>query len=178
VAFGDSIVEGYRQPEGWPEMLGRELSARYGGVRVVNAGVSGDTAADGLARLRRSVLDQGPDVVLVAFGLNDMKNGQPVQAFAADLRGIVDGISVHGAVPVLLTTTRLQKGTGMVARVDPGPFNEAIRLLAREQPISLIDVYKEFKGYATAKYLMDVAHPNAEGYRVLAGIIREGLVGQ
>ena len=178
VAFGDSIVEGYRQPEGWPEILGRDLSLQFEGVRVLNAGRSGDTAADGLARIRKEVLEQKPDLVLISFGLNDMKNGLSVDSFAAALNEVVDGISGTGALPVLLTTTRLQKGTSMVARVNPGPFNEAIRALARERTISLIDVNEEFKRYNTRTYLQDAAHPNEKGYQVLADIIREGLIGE
>jgi acyl-CoA thioesterase-1 len=178
VAFGDSIVEGFRQAEGWPEILGRDLSARYDGIRVINAGVSGDTAADGLARLGRDVLDRDPDMVLISFGLNDMKNGRSVDAFASDLESLVNGIAENGARPVLLTTTRLQRGTGVLARINPEPFNEAINRIASEKAVSLIDVYDGFRGYNTPKYLMDVAHPNTEGYRVLADIIREGLLGE
>ena len=77
VVFGDSIVEGYGQPEGWPEKLGRDLAGKYKDVHVINAGASGDTAADGLARIKNDVLDQNPDMVLIAFGLNDMKNVYP-----------------------------------------------------------------------------------------------------
>jgi hypothetical protein len=73
VAFGDSIVEGYAQPEGWPEMLARDLGQRYPAVVVLNAGISGNTAGDGLSRLERDVLSRDPDLVLISFGLNDMK---------------------------------------------------------------------------------------------------------
>jgi lysophospholipase L1-like esterase len=159
-------------------MLGRELSRHYEDVRVINEGVSGDTAEDGVARLRESVLEKEPDLVLVSFGLNDMKNGRAVGAYAADMERIVEEIYGYGATAVLMTTTRLLKGTGMVARVSPEPFNEALRNIASRKAVFLIDVYKEFEGYNTARYLMDVAHPNGEGYRVLAGIIREGLVGE
>lgn len=178
VAFGDSIVEGYGQPEGWPEILGRRLSRKYQDVQVVNAGVSGDTALDGLHRLRKSVLDKKPDLVLVSFGLNDMKNGRPVDAFAEDLEIIVDRILEYGAEPVLLTTTRLQKSTGMVSPFRPEPYNEAIRRIASEKAIPMIDIYEEVDGYNTVQYLRDVAHPNAEGYKVLAEIIGKALVGE
>lgn len=178
VAFGDSIVQGYRQPEGWPEILGRELSVKYGGIQVINAGRPGDTAADGLDRLQESVLNKTPDLVLISFGLNDMKNGRTVDVFASDLERIVEKIVESGAEPVLLTTTPLQNGTGLVVRLSPEPFNEAIRRIASRKAVPLIDVYEEFKGFNTARYLMDVAHPNAEGYRVLADIIGKRMVGE
>lgn len=177
IAFGDSIVEGYGQPQGWPEILDRDLAARYPGSRVINAGVSGDTAADGLARLKTDVLDRSPDMVLISFGLNDMKNRVGPDSFRRDLESLVDAVGAAGAQPVLLTTTRLQRGATMVARVTPEPFNAIIFQTARSRKVPLIDVYQEFYGYNSARYLMDVAHPNAEGYQVLAGIIRQGLLG-
>jgi acyl-CoA thioesterase-1 len=178
VAFGDSIVEGYQQPEGWPEILGRELTGRYSGVRVLNAGVSGNTAGDGLKRIRKDVLDNDPDLVLIAFGLNDMKNGVSVSQFQEDLTAILLELSAIGAQPVLLTTTRLQQGASMLARLNPGPFNDSIRTLAEDRNVPLIDVNDEFKGLNTSEYLIDAAHPNKEGYRALADIIRKGMIGE
>jgi len=178
VAFGDSIVEGFQQPEGWPEMLGRDLAGKYSGVRVLNAGVSGNTAGDGLRRLQPDVLAHQPDLVLIAFGLNDMKNGVPLSRFEEDLSNIVGQVSGSAAQPVLLTTTRLQRGASMLARVNPAPFNDSIRTLAEERSIPLVDVNDQFKGLNTSEYLIDAAHPNREGYRAIADIIRKGLVGE
>lgn len=178
VAFGDSIVEGYQQPEGWPEMLERDLSGRYPGTHVINAGVAGDTTGDGLRRIREDVLDHDPDLVLIAFGLNDMKNGVSLSQFESDLSTIVLEVASNGAQPVLLTTTRLQQGVSVLARLNPAPFNEIIRTLAEERDLYLIDVNDRFKGLNTSKFLMDAAHPNWEGYRRLAEIIREGLIGE
>jgi acyl-CoA thioesterase-1 len=178
VAFGDSIVEGYNQPEGWPEMLERDLGTRFSSVQVINEGVSGNTAANGLARLERDVLGHDPDLVLIAFGLNDMKNGESVSTFSSNLTAILDGIMAKGGRPVLMTTTRLQQGASILGRVNPAPFNDSIRQIAGDRGITLIDVHEKFKGYNTPEYLMDVAHPNLKGYRHLADIIRIGLVGE
>jgi lysophospholipase L1-like esterase len=150
----------------------------YDGVRVLNAGVSGNTAGDGLRRLQGDVLDHQPDLVLIAFGLNDMKNGVSLIRFEEDLSSIVREISGSGAQPVLLTTTRLQKGASMLARVNPAPYNDAIKMLAEARGIPLIDVNDKFKGLNTPEYLIDAAHPNMEGYRRLAEIIRKGLIGE
>ncbi len=177
VALGDSIVEGYGVSEGWPEILGRSLAVSFPDVRVINAGRSGDTAGQGLSRLEDDVLTHDPDLVLVSFGLNDMKNGLPVEQFGEDLGKAVDRISANGATVVLLTTTRLQKGASMVARFNPGPFNDTIRAIAEENGVWLIDVNKEAGALNTSKYLLDAAHPNTEGYRKLARIIEKGLLG-
>ena len=178
VAFGDSIVSGHQQPEGWPEILGRDIASMYDGIRVLNAGVSGNTAGDGFRRLQRDVLDHQPDLVLIAFGLNDMKNGVTLIRFEEDLSSIVREVSGSGAQPVLLTTTRLQRGASMLARVNPAPYNDAIKMLAEARGIPLIDVNDKFKGLNTPEYLIDAAHPNGEGYRALADIIRKGLIGE
>jgi len=75
VALGDSIVAGAPGPpaHAWPVLLAEHLRAAYPGVawRVVNAGVSGDTAPQGYARFDRDVAAAGPQIVLIAFGLND-----------------------------------------------------------------------------------------------------------
>jgi lysophospholipase L1-like esterase len=72
VVLGDSIAAGWELPPGaaWPE----QLQARLPGTntwRVINAGIPGETAAQGLARTARDVDAWQPHVVLIAFGLND-----------------------------------------------------------------------------------------------------------
>jgi lysophospholipase L1-like esterase len=51
-------------------------------------------------------------------------------------------------------------------------------MLAEARGIPLIDVNDKFKGLNTPEYLIDAAHPNMEGYRRLAEIIKKGLVGE
>jgi acyl-CoA thioesterase-1 len=76
VALGDSLTAGYGLPPGqaFPDALQRALRARGWEVEVVNAGVSGDTAADGLARFDWSV-PEGADALIVELGANDMLRG-------------------------------------------------------------------------------------------------------
>lgn len=73
VCFGDSICYGYaaRPGEGWVARLARQLTALPRPVTVINAGINGDTSADGLVRMRRDVERHHPDAVYVQFGLND-----------------------------------------------------------------------------------------------------------
>jgi len=75
VALGDSIVHGHMVPaEGaWPAGLEWRLQRRYSDTRwtVINRGICGETALQGLARLERDALRFHPHVLLLAFGLND-----------------------------------------------------------------------------------------------------------
>jgi len=76
VAFGDSLTAGYGvgPGESFPEQLAAALQARGHDVTVANAGVSGDTASDGLARLEWSV-PADADIVIVELGANDALRG-------------------------------------------------------------------------------------------------------
>ncbi len=76
VAFGDSLTAGYGLPDkdGFVPQLQAALTAKGNPVDIQNAGVSGDTASDGLARLDWSV-PQGTDAVIVELGANDMLRG-------------------------------------------------------------------------------------------------------
>jgi acyl-CoA thioesterase-1 len=175
VAFGNSIVEGYNLEEGWPEILGKSLASRYPAVRVFNAGRSGDTAADGLSRLERDVLKLEPDLVLVAFGLNDMRHRRSPEEFRKDLESIIDGVTGKGAQAVLLTTTRLARGAALVTD-GPDRYNEIIARVAGDRGLFLVDVYGESSELNTPRYMQDLAHPNQEGAVRLAGIVEEILL--
>jgi len=72
VALGDSITAG-GPDAAWPALLQEHLRSGYPQVawKVVNAGVPGDTAPLGYARFDRDAAAAGPQLVLIAFGLND-----------------------------------------------------------------------------------------------------------
>ena len=82
MVYGDSLVAGYglSAGEGFPEQLQQALTAAGRDVKVLNAGVSGDTTAGGLARLDWALSDQ-PDAVMIILGGNDL-----LQVFTGLLR--------------------------------------------------------------------------------------------
>lgn len=90
VALGDSLTAGYGLPEGesFPVKLEAALKARGYAVTVINAGVSGDTVEEGLARLDWSVPD-GTDAVIVELGANNALRGMDPSAAKAALDEIV-----------------------------------------------------------------------------------------
>src|SRR4051794_31447460 len=106
VCFGDSLTAGagLDPSQSYPEVLQKELDARGYKYRVVNAGVSGDTTQDGLARLAL-VLAEKPAVVVLEFGANDGLRGQPVATTAANLKQMIEGVQKSGAKVILAGMT-------------------------------------------------------------------------
>ncbi|MDP3341468.1 MAG: arylesterase [Frigidibacter sp.] len=102
VALGDSLTQGYGLPqqEGFVPQLQSWLQANGAEVTVVNAGVSGDTSAGGLARLGWT-LEGGADAMIVALGGNDLLRGLPPEETRANIDAILAEASAQG-LPVLL----------------------------------------------------------------------------
>jgi len=102
VAFGDSLTAGYGLLPGksYPSLLEARLRAAGYIVRVVNAGVSGDTTGNGLSRLAW-VLEEKPALAIVALGANDSLRGQDPKRSEAHLDAILERLSASGATLLL-----------------------------------------------------------------------------
>jgi acyl-CoA thioesterase-1 len=90
VVLGDSLTAGYGLPPGkaFPDQLQAALSARGWDVKVINAGVSGDTVEDGLARYDWAV-PADADALIVELGANDMLRGLPPEGTKTALAAIL-----------------------------------------------------------------------------------------
>lgn len=129
--LGDSITAGYGLPRGeaLPVRLEAALRARGRPVRVLDAGVSGDTTAGGRARLDWALADR-PDAVIVALGGNDGLRGIEPRATYANLAAILDALKARG-LPAMLA--------GMLAPPNLGAeygreFAATFTRLAAERP--------------------------------------------
>jgi acyl-CoA thioesterase-1 len=102
VALGDSLTQGYGlfQEDGFVPQLERWLTDQGEDAALVNAGVSGDTTAGGLARLEWT-LTREVDALIVALGGNDLLRGLPPEVSRANLEGILQIAQSHD-LPVLL----------------------------------------------------------------------------
>jgi acyl-CoA thioesterase-1 len=183
VAFlGDSLTSGWRlhEEEAYPALVARALAARGRPIRVLNAGVSGDTAAQALARLPE-VLKHRPDVLVVALGANDGLGSGPLDRTEAALRRIVLDARAGGA-RVLLVGIRL--GTGGSAPsvgATAGDAERSSRLLeiharlAADHRVPLVpDLLAGVGGEANLLF-PDRLHPNAAGQQRLAENVRPPL---
>ncbi len=103
VALGDSLTAGYGLPdgEGFVPQLQRWLDANDADVRIVNAGVSGDTTAGGLARLDWALSDE-TRAMIVALGGNDLLRGLDPATSRANLDAILGRVAGDRDLPVLL----------------------------------------------------------------------------
>jgi acyl-CoA thioesterase-1 len=112
VALGDSLIAGYQiaASAAFPAQLEKALKAKGLNVEIVNAGVSGDTASGGLARLDWSVPD-GTDAVIVELGANDMLRGVDPKVTRAALDQIVGRLKRRG-IEVLLCGMRAAPNFG------------------------------------------------------------------
>jgi len=167
VAFGDSITRGYGLPEdqGLVPQLQAWLHANGGeNITVLNAGLSGDTTAGGLARIDWTLTDE-VDAVIVALGGNDMLRGIFPTSSHENLDGIVALLTERG-LPVMLV--------GLPAPTNFGPefkeeFDAMYPTVATKYDTLLYPYF--FEGFGAAQdtaaltqYLQDDAtHPNAEG---------------
>ncbi len=174
VAFlGDSLTSGWRlsEDEAYPAVLGRTFAEHGRPVRVLNAGVSGDTATQGLARLP-AVLAHEPDVLLVALGVNDGLRGQPLEDAEAALRRILDEGRTAGA-QLLLVGVRIPEeahGAEYARR-----FEEMYARLAAEYRVTLVpDLLAGVAGHLELLF-RDELHPNAAGHVRLAENVRPHL---
>lgn len=181
VAFGDSLFAGYNldQDQGFAPALERSLSAQGLAVRVLNAGVSGDTSAAGLQRLAFTLdgLDRKPDLVIVGLGANDMLRGLSPRATRANLEAILTELKKRD-IPTMLT--------GMVAAPNMGTdyaaaFNPIYPELAEKFGVPLYPFFLEGVIGNRALLLPDSMHPNDRGVDAIVSrvspLIAAGLEG-
>jgi acyl-CoA thioesterase I len=160
VALGDSLTVGRGLPvnAAFPAKLESTLKAKGVAVEIVNAGVSGDTASAGLARLDWSVPD-GTDAVIVELGANDMLLGIDPQVTRKALAEIVRRLTARGIV-VLLAGMRAAPNLG----VEYGQEFEAIfSELAVKNNVLAYPFFLEGVAADTKLNQSDGIHPTAAG---------------
>jgi acyl-CoA thioesterase-1 len=178
VALGDSITTGLGLPanQAFPARLQAALKAKGIVAEIADAGVSGDTAANGLARLDWAVPDQ-TDGVIVALGANDMLRGLDPALTRKALDEILRRLGER-KIPVLLAGMRAAPNFGE----DFGKRFETIYPeLAAQRGVLLYPFLLDGVAADAKLNQRDGIHPSAAGVdRVVAGILPkvEELLGQ
>jgi acyl-CoA thioesterase I len=164
LVFGDSIAAGFGLPqqEAFPARLEAKLRADGLSVHVINAGVSGDTTADGLARLDWSLAEK-PDLVILELGANDALRGLDPAAVRANLDKLIGKIEASGAKLLL---------TGMQAPANWGEqyqqaFNGIYPELAEAHGIPLYPFVLDGVALDPKLNQPDGLHPNERGVAII-----------
>jgi acyl-CoA thioesterase-1 len=170
LVFGDSISAGYGLADpsaGWVALLQRKLVQEGYGYEVVNASVSGETTAGGLARLPRAIAMHHPKIVILELGGNDGLRALPIPAMQANLAGMVR-LSRNSGAEVLLLGMRIPPNYGPEYTAQ---FYGTYTATAQEFKLPLVPFLLD--GIALTPSLMqaDDIHPNEQGQpRLLANV--------
>ena len=171
VAFGDSLTAGYGLPDtdGFVPRLQAALTAKGIAAEIANAGVSGDTASDGLARLDWSV-PQGTDAVIVELGANDMLRGIEPQVTREALDAILRRLTARH-IAVLFCGMRTAPNLG----AEYGQaFGRIYPDLAAKYGVPLYPFFLDGVAADLSLTQADGMHPNAKG----VGVIVERILPQ
>ena len=164
VALGDSLTAGLGLPtkDIFVPQLQAALAADGVAAEIANAGVSGDTAADGLARLDWSV-PQGTDAVILELGANDMLRGLKPQVTRDALDAILQRLAARH-IAVLLCGMRAAPNLGAAYGAE---FARIFPELAAKYGVPLYPFFLD--GVAADRKLLqpDGMHPNAAGVGVI-----------
>ncbi len=165
LVFGDSISAGYGLPleQGWVELLKTRLKSQGYVYQVVNASVSGETTAGGLARLPRALEIHHPRIVILELGGNDGLRGLPIAQMRANLSQMANLSTAAGAKVLLL---------GMRMPPNYGPeytkqFAVAFSDLAAEKSLPLVPFLLTNIALSPELLQSDDIHPNAQGQPTL-----------
>jgi len=174
LVLGDSISAGYgleNLGSAWVGLLADKLKASGKPWEVVNASISGETSAGGLARVDELLARHKPGVLVLELGANDGLRGLQPSLMQDNLAKIIARARQAGAKTLLL---------GM--RIPPNygkkyndMFEAAFPALAKEQGIAYVPFLLEGVGGNAQLMQADGLHPNAQAQPVLMGLVWEKL---
>lgn len=164
-AMGDSITAA-----GWPGMLGALLE-----TDVMNRGCNGALTADGLEDIAAVLAYDQPDVLLVAYGLNDVACRLPPECILHNLQVLARLAGAKGARPMVATLTPVFPPFESLA-ADARRVSEEIRDWGRADRIPVADVEAAFRGDRSL-ISADGIHPTRAGLETIARVFRDTLAG-
>ncbi len=173
VVLGDSISAAYglKVDQGWVHLLQTKLHAEKRAYTVINASISGETSAGGLARIDKLLQTHHPAIVLLELGANDGLRGLPPGNMYKNLAAIIQRSQRAGA-RVLLLGMRIPPNYG---KRYIEMFYDVYPRLARDYGIDYIPFL--IKDVALKKDYMqpDGLHPNALGQPLIADMVWQYL---
>jgi acyl-CoA thioesterase I len=167
VVLGDSMAAGYgvEPAQAYPALLQEKINAAGLPFAIVDAGVSGDTTAEGLGRMDW-LLQRKMDVLIVELGGNDGLRGIPTATIQSNLQAIIDHARKrYPAIKIVIT------GMKMPANLGPDyaeAFAKVFPELARKNRAALVPFLLEGVGGDASLNQADGIHPTPEGHKIVA----------
>jgi acyl-CoA thioesterase-1 len=164
LALGSSLTQGYGLPPGTEFSVQLQGALKKKGIdaTVINAGVSGDTSAGGLARLDWSLADH-PKAAIIELGSNDMLRGTPPAETEKNLSAILAKLKA-AHVKVLLTGMHAQRNLGADY---VGQFDAIYPRLARKYDVLFYPFFLDGVAMNPKLNQADGIHPNPQGVKVI-----------
>ncbi|WP_312929937.1 arylesterase [Stutzerimonas nitrititolerans] len=165
LVVGDSISAafGLETSQGWVHLLQQRLNDGEHDYRVVNASISGDTSAGGLARLPALLSEHEPDIVIIELGGNDGRRGQPPAQLKRNLAAMAEQAQQAGA-KVLLLGMRMPPNLG---QRYTSAFADAFDSLAAEKDLPYVPFLLEGIGGVQGMMQADRVHPTAQAQELM-----------
>ena len=171
LAFGDSLTAGYGldPAHSYPSLLQERLTRDGFQVAVVNAGISGDTSAGGLARLEWTLsgIDPGPHLAIVELGANDGLRGDDPANMEANLDAILSILKERG-VTVLFTGMKAMANLGDEYTVE---YDAVFPRLAEKHGVAFFPFFLQDVAGVPELNQWDGLHPNEKGTERVTGNI-------
>jgi acyl-CoA thioesterase-1 len=191
VCLGDSVTKGVRPgvkvEETFCAVLQKKLLEAGTKAEVVNFGVGSQTTALALPRMAE-VLATKPTHVVIMYGINDSwidkdktESRLSVADYSANLKKMIARLRQEKITPLLMTSNPVAAPKYPPERnAHLKKYVEAMRRLAREEKVALIDVYARFaelalEGTDFNSLFTDAMHPNPKGHAVIADLMFEEL---
>ncbi|HUD46920.1 MAG TPA: arylesterase [Candidatus Baltobacteraceae bacterium] len=167
VVLGDSLAAGYgvEPAQAYPALLQEKIDAAGLPFTIVNAGVSGDTTADGLGRVDW-LLQRRTDVLIVELGGNDGLRGIPVGTIESNLQAIIDHArKKYPEIKIVIAGMRMPANLGP-DYVDA--FAKVFPEIARRNRAALVPFLLEGVGGDASLNQPDGIHPTPAGHKIVA----------
>ena len=172
LAFGDSLTAGYgvKDEESYPSKLQEKISSAGFPHKVVNAGVSGDTTAGGVRRIRW-LMKHEPEIVILALGANDGLRGLSIDEMRKNLETMITICREHNAQILL---------AGMKALPNYGEdymreFETVFPELAEKHDLIFLPFLLEGVAGEREYTQSDGLHPLASGYSIITDLVWQRL---
>ena len=173
LVFGDSISAGYGLPAdtGWVHLLRQRLAKVAPDYTVVNASISGETAAGGRRRIDAALERHRPSIVILELGGNDGLRGGRTESLQADLEAMVTA-SLKRDARVVLVGMRLPPNYG-AAYVQQ--FQAVYDAVAKKHRIALVPFIFEGFGERQEMFQSDGIHPTREAQALMLETVWKAL---